>query len=68
MKKETIKFDAQLFGKTAPPLYGIEDILTMLNKITDVDEQINALMIKRETYVEDLKQQIKKMADSEDKA
>jgi hypothetical protein len=47
-------------GKFVPPLYGIDDAVAIINKITDVDEKINALLIQREAYVEDLKKAIEK--------
>lgn len=61
------KFNAQLFGKTAPPLYKLEEVMEVINKISVVDEKINELMIQREVYVKDLKQKIKASTDSEDK-
>ena len=47
-------------GKWSPPFYGIEDIMTQVNKIAEIDEKINELAIEREKYVETLKQEIKK--------
>lgn len=62
-----MKFDEQLFGKTCPPLYSMSDIMSDVDEITKIDEQINELAIKRETYVKDLKQKVKKMADTKAK-
>ena len=50
----------QLFGLACPPLYGEEEAMETIEKISKVDEQINDLMIKRAMYVEDLKKQINK--------
>lgn len=61
------KFNAQLFGKSYPPLYSSSDVMTDIEEITKIDEQINELAIKREAYVEDLKKKVKKMADTKDK-
>ena len=54
-------------GRISPPLYKLEEVMEVVNKISEVDEQINELMIKRELYVKDLKQKIKASANSEDK-
>ena len=43
-----------------PPAYGIEQIMTKIDKIAKIDEKINALLIEREEYVKDLKDAIKK--------
>lgn len=43
-----------------PPLYGIEDIMSMIDNISKVDEKINALLIEREQLVTDLKEAIEK--------
>ena len=47
-------------GIVAPPLYGEETIINKVDKITKIDEKINALLIEREEAVEDLKKSIKK--------
>ena len=47
-------------GKACPPYYGVEDAETIIDKISAVDEKINALLIEREKYVEDFKETIKK--------
>lgn len=44
------------------PYYGVEDTI---EEIAKIDEKINELFIKRETYVKDLKKQIKKTPNSE---
>lgn len=54
-------------GRVSPPLYKLEEVMEIINKISDIDEQINELMIKRELYVKDLKQKVKASANSEDK-
>lgn len=51
----------QLFGPDMPPLYSKEDIVAAIDKVTEIDEQINELAIKREEYVKTLKEKIKKM-------
>ena len=61
------KFNAQLFGKHFPPLYKLEECMEVIKKISDIDEKINELMIQRELYVKDLKEKVKKTADSENK-
>ena len=60
--------DLQRFGRVSPPLYKLEEVMEVVNKITDIDEKINELMIQRELYVKNLKQKIKATADTEDKA
>ena len=52
-------------GKFVPPLYGIDDAVKIVNKITDIDEKINELMIQREAYVADLKKTIEKKDTAE---
>lgn len=47
-------------GKYMPPLYGVEDAVAIIDKISAVDVQINELLIKREAYVEDLKKELEK--------
>lgn len=47
-------------GIVAPPNYGEETIINKLDAITKIDEKINALLIERESAVEDLKKSIKK--------
>lgn len=47
-------------GKGCPPYYGVEDAVTVIDKIADIDVKINELMIQREAYVEDLKEKLKK--------
>ena len=47
-------------GRLAPPLYGVEDLVKKVEKITEIDEKINALAIEREKYVEALKEELKK--------
>lgn len=64
---EMKKFNPQLFGKHFPPLYKLEECVEVLNKISKIDEEINEKLIQRELYVKDLKEKIKKTADSEDK-
>ena len=54
-------------GRVRPPLYKLEDCMEVINKISNVDEQINELLIKRELYVKDLKQKIKASSNTEDK-
>lgn len=54
-------------GRVSPPLYKLEEVMEIINKISDIDEQINELMIKRELYVKDLKQKVKASTNSEDK-
>lgn len=54
-------------GRVSPPLYKLEEVMEVIDKISIVDEQINELMIKRELYVKDLKQKVKASTNSEDK-
>lgn len=54
-------------GRVSPPLYKLEEVMEIIDKISIVDEQINELMIKRELYVKDLKQKVKASTNSEDK-
>lgn len=46
-------------GEAAPPYYGVESIEKKIDRIAKLDEKINELLIKREQYVEDLKEAIK---------
>lgn len=48
-------------GEWAPPLYGTDDAIKIIEKIAKVDEKINELAIEREGYVKTLKEQIKKL-------
>lgn len=48
-------------GRVCPPYYGLEDSIAIIDKISAIDEKINELAIERETYVKDLKAQIKKI-------
>ena len=48
-------------GLWAPPAYGVEDAVTIIEKISGIDEKINELAIEREKYVKDLKTEIKKI-------
>ena len=41
------------------PLYGTEDAVEIMDKISVIDEKINELAIKREEYVKTLKEKIK---------
>ena len=56
MKKNFINI--QLFGQDFPPLYGVEEIMHKIDEISNIDKQINELLIKREIKVEDLKKSI----------
>lgn len=47
-------------GFDCPPLYGIESIEKKIDKISKIDEKINELLIEREHYVAELKEEIKK--------
>jgi chorismate mutase len=47
-------------GFDFPPLYGIESIEKKIDKISKIDEKINELLIEREHYVAELKEEIKK--------
>lgn len=53
-------------GRISPPLYKLGEAMEVVNKISEIDEQINDLMIKRELYVKDLKQKIKTPVDLKD--
>ena len=46
-------------GKYVPPLYGVENAVKIVNKISAIDEKINELLIQRESYVADLKKAVK---------
>ena len=48
------------------PLYGMENAVQIINKITTIDEKINELAIEREKYVKDLKAEIKKINTTKD--
>lgn len=48
-------------GRVCPPYYGLQDAVAIIDKIATIDEKINELAIERETYVKDLKEQIKKI-------
>lgn len=48
-------------GRVCPPLYGIEGVVDIIDKISTIDEKINELAIERETHVKALKEQIKKI-------
>ena len=54
-------------GRDFPPYYKEEDILVEVNKITDIDEQINVLLIQRELYVKDLKHKVEAIINSKNK-
>lgn len=54
-------------GRVSPPLYKLEEVVEVINKISVVDEKINELLIQREVYVKDLKEKVKASADTEDK-
>lgn len=54
-------------GRVSPPLYKLEEVMEVVNKISTVDEKINELLIQREIYVKDLKEKVKASADTEDK-
>ena len=47
-------------GKWCPPFYGEEDIMNMINDISDIDIKINELMLQREKYVKALKEKLDK--------
>lgn len=47
-------------GKFCPPFYGEEDILKIINDISDIDIKINELMLQREEYVKALKEKLNK--------
>lgn len=46
-------------GRVCPPFYGKETVMNLIDKISKIDEKINALAIEREEYVADLKKEIK---------
>lgn len=52
-------------GKAFPPYYFKEDAIKLIDKITKVDEKINALMIEREQYVAELKEKLKEKDTTE---
>ena len=54
-------------GRVRPPLYKLEEVMEVVNKISVVDEKINELLIQREVYVKDLEEKVKASADTEDK-
>ena len=56
----------QLFGQAFPPFYGVESIEKKIDKISEIDEKINALAIEREKYVADLKEETKKTFANKD--
>lgn len=53
-------------GLWAPPLYGTENAVAIIEKISAIDEKINELAIEREKYVKDLKAEIKKINTNKD--
>lgn len=53
-------------GKVCPPLYGVEDCVSIIDKITKIDEQINELAIERELYVKDLKKKVEDLDCNKD--
>lgn len=53
-------------GHACPPYYGNESIKAKIKKISEIDAKINALLIEREKYVEDLEDAIKEEDSSED--
>lgn len=53
-------------GRWAPPAYGVEDAVSIIEKISSIDEKINELAIEREKYVKDLKAEIKKINTTKD--
>lgn len=54
-------------GRDFPPYYKEEDLIVEINKITDIDEQINVLLIQRELYVKDLKRKVEANINSKNK-
>lgn len=46
-------------GKSYPPLYKEVSLVEIVDKISDLDEQINVLAIEREKYVEAFKEKVK---------
>ena len=53
-------------GRFYPPLYGTETAVSIIKKISDIDEKINELAIEREKYVKDLKKEIEKLNTNKD--
>ena len=53
-------------GIWAPPLYGTETAVSIIEKISNIDEKINELAIEREKYVKDLKKEIQKVNTAKD--
>lgn len=53
-------------GAWAPPLYGTENAVQIIDKIATIDEKINELAIEREKYVKTLKEEIKKLNTAKD--
>ena len=53
-------------GLWAPPLYGTETAVSIIEKISNIDEKINELAIEREKYVKDLKKEIQKISTTKD--
>lgn len=53
-------------GRDFPPLYKKEELIEAIDKITEIDEQINELAIKRELYVKDLKKKVKDLDNNKD--
>lgn len=51
-------------GIYVPPFYGKETIMQKIEKICEIDAKINALLIQRENYVEDLKDAIEEENNS----
>lgn len=45
-------------GRYFPPYYGVEDALQIIDKVSELDVQINALLIQREMYVTTLKEKL----------
>lgn len=54
-------------GRLRPPLYKLEEVMEVVNKISNIDEEINEKLIQRELYVKDLKAKVKEISDSENK-
>jgi len=55
-------------GKYFPPYYGVEDAVQIINKISELDLQINELMIQREAYVTTLTEKLKEKDTTEAQA
>ena len=53
-------------GIWSPPAYGVEDAMSIIEKISNIDEKINELAIEREKYVKDLKKEIQKINTTKD--